>query len=114
MAILTARREIEELLVDMRHGGRPLPEDLAGTLRARSDVAFQEGQAPEAESYALEALRLAESRLGPHHNQGVLALISFYLRVPVREEAGSGRGDRRPCAPPRLGGLFRALRSRRT
>ena len=75
--ILTARREIEELLFAMRQGGRPFPEDLAGSLRARSDVAFQEGKAAEAESYALEALRVAESRLGPHQNQAVLALISL-------------------------------------
>jgi tetratricopeptide (TPR) repeat protein len=61
----------------MRRSRRTLPEDLAGALRILSAAAIEEGNAVEAESSALEALEVAETRLGPRHNQVVLSLVDL-------------------------------------
>jgi hypothetical protein len=71
------RREIGLLLADMRRSPRTLPEDIAGALRIRSAVALEESNAAEAESSALEALGMAEKRLGRLHNQAVLSLVDL-------------------------------------
>ena len=73
------RAEIDQLVLAMRRSPRTLPEDLAGALRIRSDLALEEGNFRLAESSALEALQIADDRLGPHHNQTVLALVELSL-----------------------------------
>ena len=82
-----ARPEVDLLLRDMQAHPGPLPEDLAAALRVRSELAWEEGNAAEAESFAQRALDLAERRLGPHHNQSVLALVSLSLARQLRAEA---------------------------
>jgi serine/threonine-protein kinase len=69
--------EIDRLLADMNRYGSAFPEDLASAWRVRSAAAFEEGDGAEAISSALESLRIAESRLGTHHNQSVLALVDL-------------------------------------
>jgi serine/threonine-protein kinase len=68
---------IDELVSDMRRSPEVLPEDLAGAFRIRSAVARENGDAQTAETFALEALHIAERRLGIQHNQSVLALIDL-------------------------------------
>jgi hypothetical protein len=53
-----------------------LPADFTSCLRVRSAAALQLADAGAAERAALEALKIAEARLGPHHDQTVLSLIS--------------------------------------
>jgi hypothetical protein len=69
--------EIDGLLDEMRRYGSALPEDLAGAWRVRSAIALEEGDPAKAVSSALEALGIAESRLGPRHHQSVLALVDL-------------------------------------
>lgn len=94
------RGEIDDLLRAMQNSPRTLPEDLAAALRARSDLAFEEGEPRAALGFAREALRFAEAQLGPRHNQTVLALVSLTLahqlsgNAAVAVEQGA-RGRRR-------------------
>jgi hypothetical protein len=69
--------DIDRLLAEMRQYSSALPEDFAGAWRIRSAIALAEGDAATAISSALEALRIAESRLGTRHNQAVLALVDL-------------------------------------
>jgi len=71
------RRDIDYLLEDMRRFGSAFPEDFAGAWRIRSAVALAEGDSGMAISSALASQRIAESRLGMHHNQSVLALVDL-------------------------------------
>ena len=71
------RPEIGRLIADMRRSSRTLPEDLAGALRILSEMAVDEGNGEEAESSALEAVAVAEQRLGRNHNQAVLTLVDL-------------------------------------
>ena len=73
------RDEINDLLSAMHGSPEVLPEDLAGALRIRSNLALEENDSALAEASALEALHVAEARLGPHHNQSVLALVDLSL-----------------------------------
>ncbi len=74
-----ARRTAEETLQSMRDSGRAIPEDLAAAHRVRSEVALFEGDGVKAEEAALNASQFAEARLGPRHNQSVLALVNLGL-----------------------------------
>lgn len=80
------RGEIDGLLREMERSGTVLPEDLAAAWRARSEAALEMAEPGEAETSAAEALRVAESRLGPNHNQSVLALVNLSL---ARGSAGN-------------------------
>ena len=80
------RREIDELLAAMRRSPQTLPEDMAGALRILSAVALEQGDAAEAEMAALEALRVAESRLGRRHNQAVLSLVDLSYAYQLSEK----------------------------
>ena len=71
------RPEIDQLLEEMGRYGSALPEDFAGARRIRSAIAIEQGDSATAISSALEALRIAESRLGTRHNQAVLALVDL-------------------------------------
>ena len=71
------RGDLDRLLEEMRLYGSALPEDLAGAWRLRSAVALEEGDSARAVSAALEALEIAESRLGTRQNQSVLALVDL-------------------------------------
>jgi eukaryotic-like serine/threonine-protein kinase len=73
----TLRNDIDRLVSDMKIAPSALPEDLAGTLRIRSAVACENGDAETAEAFASEALNTAEKRLGLWHNQSVLALVDL-------------------------------------
>jgi len=68
---------IERLLTDMTGGGHPLPEDYAGALRTKAVAAAARGDGPVALDFSMRALRTAEERLGPYHNQSVLALVEL-------------------------------------
>jgi tetratricopeptide (TPR) repeat protein len=84
------RGDLDRLLEEMRRYGTALPEDFAGAWRLRSAVALEEGDPATAVSSALEALKVAESRLGMRHNQSVLALVDLchaYQRAGQRELA---------------------------
>lgn len=73
------RNEIDGLLREMGRSGNVLPEDLAAAWRARSEAALEMAEPEEAKASAAEALRVAEDRLGPSHNQSVLALVNLCL-----------------------------------
>lgn len=72
-----ARGDIDHLLEDMRRFGSAYPEDFAGAWRIRSAVALAEHDSGMAISSALASQRIAEARLGMHHNQSVLALVDL-------------------------------------
>jgi len=82
------RPNINHLLEDMRHFGSAFPEDFAGAWRIRSAVALAEGDSGMAISSALASQRIAELRLGMHHNQSVLALVdlSYAYSLVGRED----------------------------
>ena len=82
-----AHEEIENLLEEMQRYGSALPEDLAGAWRVRSAIALEEGDPTKAVASALNALGIAESRLGPRHNQSVLALVDLCYAY---QQAGQG------------------------
>jgi hypothetical protein len=69
--------DIDHLLADMRHFQSTFPEDFAGAWRIRSAVALAEHDSGMAISSALASQRIAEARLGMHHNQSVLALVDL-------------------------------------
>ena len=73
------RAGIADLLRDMEAAPAVLPEDLAAAWRARSEAALGLGEFRDAIASASEALRVAEGRLGPNHNQAVLALVNLSL-----------------------------------
>ena len=73
----TVRREVEQLLAQMKRCKSALPEDFAGAWRIRSAIALEDHDAPLAMASANEALQIAEARLGVRHNQAVLALVDL-------------------------------------
>jgi tRNA A-37 threonylcarbamoyl transferase component Bud32/tetratricopeptide (TPR) repeat protein len=72
-----AMGDIEDLVAAMRSNPTTFPEDLAAGLRLRSALLRERGDAGAAELPAQEALAIASKRLGPHHNQTVLALVEL-------------------------------------
>jgi tetratricopeptide (TPR) repeat protein len=90
------RRELDQLLKEMRQYGSALPEDFAGAWRIRSTIALEEGDSATAISAAWEALRIAESRLGARHHQAVLALVDlcYAYQSAGRYELAVKTGDR--------------------
>ncbi|WP_321471321.1 protein kinase [uncultured Paludibaculum sp.] len=89
--IAEVRAEIGPLLEDMSRSPATLPEDLAGAHRIRSGAALEAGDYALAESAAQEALRIAKTRLHPHHNQVVLALVDVCYAQLARGEAAAAR-----------------------
>jgi len=84
--VVQVRADIDELLSNMKRSPATLPEDLAGTYRIRSAVALEYGDGQAAESFARDALRIAETRLGPRHNQSALALVDLCYAHQLTEK----------------------------
>jgi hypothetical protein len=71
--------DVDDLMAAMRSNPQTFPEDLAGAARLRSALLRQTDDPRAAERSAQEALETASKRLGPHHNQTVLALVDLSL-----------------------------------
>jgi serine/threonine-protein kinase len=74
---LEAMGDIENLIADMRSNPETFPEDLPSALRLWSTLLRETGDAARAEAPVREALEIAGKRLGPHHNQTVLAMVEL-------------------------------------
>ena len=88
------RGEVDHLLDEMHRYRSALPEDFAGAWRVRSAIALDDGDSAKAVSSALEALRIAESRLGARHNQSVLGPGRSLLCVSACRSTGVSRQNR--------------------
>ncbi len=84
-----ALSESAAVLSGLRHAPGAGPADFTSALRLQSAAALESGNAPLAESDALQAFRLAETRLGPRHDQTVLAQVALCSARTVTKGAGA-------------------------
>jgi serine/threonine-protein kinase len=71
------RVELDGIWSSVLSSGNLTPEDSAFAWRLRCGLAIDEGQSSEAETACAEAVKLAESKLGPHHRETLLDLLEL-------------------------------------